>query len=65
VAHTEGDRDKNLDMPHTPTILNEHVTPDHFGTEWGERQMTALSKVLEKKKKHLTSSSPVDHSLQG
>ena len=44
-------------MPQTPTILNNKSPDKSFmsGGDWDERQLTTLNKVLEKKKKHMTS----------
>ena len=49
-----------VELPHTPIILQKQQSPDKnfmsaTAGDWDERQLTTLSKVLEKKKKHLTS----------
>ena len=59
APHTEGEVDHkaNRNVPQTPTILNNKSPDKSFmsGGDWDERQLTTLNKVLEKKKKHMTS----------
>ena len=57
---SEHQQHAGVDLPHTPIILHKQQSPDKSfmsatAGEWDERQLTTLSKVLEKKKKHLTS----------